>query len=196
MLPRTNHFVQARVSLHSSSSLLSTLRMRMIAVCLAVLCLAVLLLPGGDNAVTAQVSQKPNVLFILTDDQDPESLARMANVQSLLVDQGTGFSHGFATTPLCCPSRVSFMRGQYAHNHGVLTNTSPHGGYQRFIELGLQDSTVATWLNEAGYATFYACAAGWALARCKPTRYHPNSATIAASRTIVPLTSAAMRYSS
>jgi hypothetical protein len=47
--------------------------MRMIAVCLAVLCLAVVLLPGGDNAVSAQVSQKPNVLFILTDDQERDS---------------------------------------------------------------------------------------------------------------------------
>jgi N-acetylglucosamine-6-sulfatase len=75
------------------------------------------------------------------------------------VDQGTKFSHAFATTPKCCPSRTSFMRGQYVHNHGVLLNyDSPQlrGGYSRFLELGLQDSTVATWLHDAGYSTFYA----------------------------------------
>ncbi len=48
------------------------------------------------------------------------------------------------------------MRGQYAHNHGVLSSSAPRGAYHRFIELGLQHSTLATWLNDAGYATFYA----------------------------------------
>jgi N-acetylglucosamine-6-sulfatase len=97
------------------------------------------------------------VLFILTDDQAPEDLAAMSKTQSLLVDHGTTFTNAFTTTPICCPSRVSFMRGQYAHNHSVLTNQSTdQGGYARFIELGLEDSTVATWLHRAGYTTFYA----------------------------------------
>jgi N-acetylglucosamine-6-sulfatase len=103
--------------------------------------------------------KKPNVLFILTDDQDTGSLARMDSVQRLLVRQGTSFENAFATTPLCCPSRVGFLRGQYAHNHGVLANhDSPQlrGGYEGFRELGLQDSTVATWLDDVGYDTFYA----------------------------------------
>ena len=62
--------------------------------------------------------------------------------------QGTSFESAFATTPLCCPSRVSFLRDQYAHNHGVLDNkNSPRqpGGYEGFRELGLQNSTAATW---------------------------------------------------
>lgn len=101
--------------------------------------------------------EKPNILFILTDDQDPESLARMANVKSQLVDQGTNFTRAFATTSVCCPSRVSYMRGQYVHNHGVLSNVATsEGGYERFREVELQHSTVATWLDDAGYATFYA----------------------------------------
>ncbi len=101
--------------------------------------------------------QRPNILFVLTDDQDPGSLSRMDSAQRLLVRQGTSFENAFATTPLCCPSRVSFLRGQYVHNHGVLTNENTvQGGYERFRELGLQDSTVATWLHDAGYETFYA----------------------------------------
>jgi N-acetylglucosamine-6-sulfatase len=112
---------------------------------------------GERQPLAQEQPQKPNVLFILTDDQAPEDLATMSNVQSLLVNEGTSFSNAFTTTPICCPSRVSFMRGQYAHNHGVLTNQSTdQGGYERFIELGLQDSTVATWLDDAGYSTFYA----------------------------------------
>ena len=101
----------------------------------------------------------PNILFVLTDDQDPESLTRMENIQRLLVSRGTSFESAFAITPLCCPSRVSFLRGQYAHNHGVLDNkNSPRqtGGYEVFRELGLQDSTAATWLDDTGYETFYA----------------------------------------
>jgi arylsulfatase A-like enzyme len=106
----------------------------------------------------AQSAQQPNILFILTDDQAPEDLSGMGNVRNLLVKRGTNFTHAFATTPACCPSRVSFMRGQYVHNHGVLTNDeTPVAGYSGFIELGLQRSTVATWLHDdAGYATFYA----------------------------------------
>jgi arylsulfatase A-like enzyme len=100
---------------------------------------------------------RPNILFILTDDQDSESLTSMGSVQRVLVDRGTTFSNAFATTALCCPSRVSFLRGQYAHNHGVLTNENTvQGGYEQFRELGLQDSTVATWLDDVGYDTFYA----------------------------------------
>jgi len=111
--------------------------------------------PGQPEMSFAQT--QPNVLLILTDDQDTESLDRMANVQSLLVNQGTNFSNAFATTPSCCPSRVSFMRGQYVHNHGVLTNDDERpAGYEAFIRLGLHKSTVATWIDEAGYATFYA----------------------------------------
>ena len=101
----------------------------------------------------------PNILFVLTNDQDTRSLKTIANVQRLLVERGTSFSNAFATTSLCCPSRVSFMRGQYAHNHGVLANKttmSVQGGYERFRGSELQDSNVATWLDDAGYDTFYA----------------------------------------
>jgi N-acetylglucosamine-6-sulfatase len=112
---------------------------------------------GEQQPLAQEQPQKPNVLFILTDDQAPEDLANMSNVQSLLVNEGTSFTNAFVTTPSCCPSRVSFMRGQYAHNHGVLTNQSTNqGGYNTFVELGVQDSTIATWLDKAGYDTFYA----------------------------------------
>src|ERR671914_331051 len=55
---------------------------------------------------TPSPANTPNILFILTDDQDMESITRMGNVQRLLVDQGTSFSNAFVTTSLCCPSRV------------------------------------------------------------------------------------------
>ena len=99
--------------------------------------------------------QKPNILFILTDDQEPNSLQHMSALQENLVDQGVMFDNSFVTTPQCCPSRATFLRGQYAHSHGVLENSPPSGGFEKFHATGRERSTVATWLNEAGYETAY-----------------------------------------
>jgi N-acetylglucosamine-6-sulfatase len=77
----------------------------------------------------------------------------MPILQAELVNNGVTFRNGFVTAPLCCPSRATFLRGQYAHNHTVETNTSPKGGETRFREVGCDRSTVATWLQNAGYRT-------------------------------------------
>ena len=51
----------------------------------------------------------------------------------------------------CCPSRASILTGRYSHSNGVYTNQNgqPHGGFRAFDDR----STVATWLDEAGYRT-------------------------------------------
>ena len=77
----------------------------------------------------------------------------MPNVQTLLAAEGLTFTNAFVTTPLCCPSRASILRGQYAHSHGVLNNVGENGGFPAFYRLGDEDSTVATWLHDAGYRT-------------------------------------------
>src|SRR5688572_27576516 len=96
---------------------------------------------------------RPNVLLILTDDQDVGTLFAMPRVGELLADQGVTFSNAFVTTSFCCPSRASILRGQYAHNHGVLTNALPAGGHEVALAQGLEESTLATWLHHAGYRT-------------------------------------------
>src|SRR5262249_11395730 len=83
----------------------------------------------------ASPSKKPNVAFILTDDLALTSYlapSRFPKVDSLLVDEGATFSNYFVTDSLCFPSRSSTLRGQYLHEHGVLGNLAPHGGYQKF----------------------------------------------------------------
>jgi N-acetylglucosamine-6-sulfatase len=77
----------------------------------------------------------------------------MPNVQTLLAAEGLTFTNAFVTTSLCCPSRASILRGQYAHSHGVLNNVGESGGFPAFYRLGDEDSTVATWLHDAGYRT-------------------------------------------
>ncbi len=107
-------------------------------------------------ALSRQPGKKPNVVFILTDDLDLSSYldpSRFPKVNSLLVDKGTTFSNFFVTDSLCCPSRSSILRGQYVHEHDVLGNLAPSGGYQKFHANGDESSTVATWMHDAGYRT-------------------------------------------
>jgi N-acetylglucosamine-6-sulfatase len=111
--------------------------------------------PLAQEVPTQEIPQKPNILLVLTDDQDVDSLSEMPNVRSLLADRGTIFSQYFVTTALCCPSRASILRSQYTHNHGVWSTAYPVGGFERFRELGYEYSTVATWLDGAGYVTGY-----------------------------------------
>ena len=119
---------------------------------MVLLCLVVVTNEVPRQAVS-QTPERPNILVILTDDQDAPSVSEMPIVKSRLVELGTTFDRAYATTPLCCPSRTSILRGQYAHNHKVWTNRAPDGGFKRFQELDLETSTVATWLDEAGYHT-------------------------------------------
>jgi len=113
------------------------------------------LLPENETGIerTPDPSAPPNIVVINTDDLDARSVACMPNVQSLLAQEGATFANAFVTTPLCCPSRASMLRGQYAHSHGVLSNVGDNGGFPAFYRLGDEDSTVATWLQDAGYRT-------------------------------------------
>jgi arylsulfatase A-like enzyme len=72
--------------------------------------------PGSGNG------GRPNILFIVTDDQRAETLDVMPKTKSLFDGHGTAFPNAYATTPVCCPSRASIFTGLYAHNHGVKRN--------------------------------------------------------------------------
>ncbi len=120
----------------------------------AIMVLAIELFIGSGCTVprTPELA-KPNIIFILTDDQDVETLAHMPRVQALLVKQGLAFKNAFVTYSLCCPSRASILTGQYPHNHNILHNAPPLGGFVKFRDQGQERSTVATWLRAAGYRT-------------------------------------------
>jgi len=107
----------------------------------------------AEDAPVAQAKAPPNILFILTDDLDLEEIAYMPTLKSLLIDQGTSFSNYFVSVSLCCPSRSTTIRGQYSHNTGVETNGGGNGGFETAHRLGIESSTIATWLQGAGYRT-------------------------------------------
>jgi arylsulfatase A-like enzyme len=92
---------------------------------------------------------QPNVVVLMTDDQTAASMRYMTQTEQLLGAEGTTFSRAFATFPLCCPSRTTSLTGQYAHNHGVLHNAGPFGGFASFE----QSNTLPVWLQAAGYRT-------------------------------------------
>ena len=96
---------------------------------------------------------RPNIVFILTDDEDVRIHASMRKTRALLEKRGTTFENFFVTSSLCCPSRASILRGQYPHNTEIVGNTLPLGGFEKFRGLGHEDSTAATWLEAAGYHT-------------------------------------------
>jgi arylsulfatase A-like enzyme len=85
----------------------------------------------------------------MTDDQTVESMRVMPNVKRLLADRGATFENSFVSFSLCCPSRATFLTGEYAHNHGVLSNQAPYGGYEALDG----SNTLPVWLQRAGYAT-------------------------------------------
>jgi len=115
-------------------------------------CAPLLLLAG---AAAAPAAAAPSFLVVLTDDMRRVDLAYMPHVQALLGEGGATFDAFLASLPLCCPARVTLLRGQYAHNTGVHTNSPPAGGFETAYARGLEKATFATALQRAGYVTGY-----------------------------------------
>lgn len=102
-----------------------------------------------------QPAGRPNIILILTDDLDFRSMDRLHRLRSLLADQGATFTHFFVSDSLCCPSRSSILCGQYNHNHHILTNQPPLGGFEVFHQIGNESQTFPIWLRNAGYKTVF-----------------------------------------
>jgi N-acetylglucosamine-6-sulfatase len=98
-------------------------------------------------------TQRPNIVLIIADDLDVASVPEMPRLTQLAAERGVTCTRHYITTPICCPSRASILRGQYAHNHSVLANNREHGGFHTFYLKRRERSTIATWLNDAGYRT-------------------------------------------
>jgi N-acetylglucosamine-6-sulfatase len=121
---------------------------------LVALGLAVAALAGSAPAAGASrrvVPARPNVVVIMTDDQTIEQMRFMPLTRRLIGARGATFRTSLSSYPLCCPSRATFLTGQYAHNHGVLENQFPTGGYAR-LDAG---NTLPVWLRAAGYRTVH-----------------------------------------
>jgi N-acetylglucosamine-6-sulfatase len=112
---------------------------------------AVFLAGAPAQASVSDARGRPNVIVIMTDDQTVGSLQVMGNVKRLLAERGASFANSFVSFSMCCPSRATFLTGQYAHNHGVLSNDPPTGGYAKLDH----SNTLPVWLQNAGYNTVH-----------------------------------------
>ncbi len=98
-------------------------------------------------------ADRPNIVFVVTDDLDYASTQKMPQITSLLADQGTSFEEAFVSHPVCCPSRATILTGLYDHNHNVISNNYPSGGFQKFVDEGHEENSIAVGLQESGYRT-------------------------------------------
>ena len=112
--------------------------------------LALLALAG--SLATAAEAKRPNILFMLTDDQrwDAIGLGGSKHLKTPHMDrlgkEGVYFKNAFCTTSLCSPSRASILSGLYAHAHGVVNNFAEYpAGFKSFPIV----------LQAAGYDTGY-----------------------------------------
>ncbi|CAI9726243.1 N-acetylglucosamine-6-sulfatase-like [Octopus vulgaris] len=102
--------------------------------------------------------QKPNIIFILTDDQDLMlgGMTPMLKTKKLIGDAGITFNNMFVTSPLCCPSRSSFLTGKYTHNHRVLNNSLSGNCSSALWQKYVEPTAFPVKLNQNGYKTFFA----------------------------------------
>jgi N-acetylglucosamine-6-sulfatase len=112
----------------------------------------VLAMPACPIAAEAKDPVRPNIVFILVDDLRWDDIACMGHpfVKTPHIDrlakEGALFRNAFVTTPLCSPSRASFLTGQYPRVHGVKDNTNNDALSHKLV-------TFLLLLKRAGYST-------------------------------------------
>lgn len=101
-----------------------------------------------------QISNKPNIIFILTDDQRFDALGYAGNElistpeMDKLAKEGTYFENAMVTTPICAASRASILTGLYERTHNFNFQTGN-------IRDSYMDDSYPTILKNNGYRTAF-----------------------------------------
>ena len=104
-------------------------------------------------AVTASAAERPNILFIITDQHHARMLSSAGNpylkTQALdsMAKSGIRFSRAYVTNPVCVPSRISMATGMMAGRFGV--------GMRATIPKKVSDNSLGKLIKSGGYDTFY-----------------------------------------
>ncbi len=137
--------------------------------------LAIIFFFGYSSILLAQQnSNKPNILIILVDDLGWADLSIYGSkfnetpYLNQLALNGLKFNYGYATSPVCSPSRASLMTGKYPSKTGVtdwIPGRSEDGKIRLYekiktpptaFQLPLEEKTIAEFALENGYQTFFA----------------------------------------
>jgi N-acetylglucosamine-6-sulfatase len=129
-------------------------------------------LAPARTSTAAEPAQRPNIVVVMSDDQSVESMRVMASVNQQLGSQGATFVNNYVSFPLCCPSRATFVTGQYAHNHTVMGNAAPQGGYEKLAPT--HANTLPAWLRAVGYQTIHIGKYLNGYGRLRPTEVPPG----------------------
>lgn len=108
--------------------------------------------PTPEPSTSGSTSDIKNVVLLLADDLDWTAFNQVPRLAALK-DAGTTLTNFVVTDSLCCPSRTSLMRSQFVHNHRVISNVPPVGGWSKFYARNLQNDCLPTWLQSAGVNT-------------------------------------------
>lgn len=148
--PSASSFQQGNVGSHLTSC--SQLIMRTLQ---QLLLLSLALLSERATAHTWQHGPRPNIVLVMTDDQDRRlgSMQYQAVVQDEIIAKGTEFTNHFGTVAQCCPARASIFRGQAAHNTNITHVGAPGGNYDKWTMSGEDQDYLPFWLKKAGYRT-------------------------------------------
>jgi arylsulfatase A-like enzyme len=128
-------------------------RRALVAVVVLAALLTVVAVAGRAGEPRAQVpdpKRAPNVVVLMTDDETVGDMAVMPRTRRLIGDRGVTFTRSFVSYPVCCPSRATFLTGQYAHNNHVRCLYPWCGGGYRALN---QREYLPVWLERAGYVT-------------------------------------------
>src|ERR1700722_13025027 len=104
------------------------------------------------SASATEPTNRPNFVFVLTDDLSWNLVQYMPHVRALEA-AGTTMSSYYVVDSLCCPSRSAIFTGEYPHDDGVFTNGGNDGGYAAFDKNGDQQRSFALALHNSGYRT-------------------------------------------
>ncbi len=126
--------------------------MRRSAIAAAVLGASLLPAAGApaQEATPGAAATGPNVVLLMTDDQRYDDMGVLPSTRRLIGRAGVTFKRSYVSYPVCCPSRATFLTGQYAHNNGVICLYTWCGGGYPALK---QDEYLPVWLERAGYAT-------------------------------------------
>ena len=85
------------------------------------------------------LAKQPNIIMLLTDDQDLRlgSMLAMDQTRGSLLNKGKNMSNFFIHTPICCPSRTTLLSGNFVHNNRV---SGIHGGGCMRMNTSRQDN--------------------------------------------------------